>query len=115
MEKIYKKNEKRNKKNGLYNLKHGSYIYPISYQLIKDGNKNKVLNKSIYFKTYVTMVHGSKDKSVPVLYSRKVLKIFKKGFKKIKIIKNGNHSLSAKKNLKILINELDKLVKLYFN
>ena len=113
--KFTKKMRTEIKKNGLYNLKHGSYIYPISYQLIKDGNKNKVLNKSIYFKTYVTMVHGSKDKSVPVLYSKKVLKIFKKGFKKIRIIKNGNHSLSSKKNIKILINELDKLVKLYFN
>ena len=41
--------------------------------------------------------------------------LFKKGFKKIRIIKNGNHSLSSKKNIKILINELDKLVKLYFN
>ena len=32
-------------KNGIYNLKHGEYIYPITYQLIKDGKKNKVLKK----------------------------------------------------------------------
>ena len=38
-------------KNKIYNLKHGNYEYPITYQLIKDGRKNKVLNKKInYFK-----------------------------------------------------------------
>ena len=30
---------------GIYNLKHGDYEYPITYQLLKDGRKNKVLNK----------------------------------------------------------------------
>ena len=34
-------------KNGIYNLKHGDYVYPITYQLIKDGRKNKILNKKI--------------------------------------------------------------------
>ena len=33
------------------------------------------------------MVHGSKDKSVPVSYSRKVLKIFKNAKKKLVIVK----------------------------
>ncbi len=32
-------------KNGIYNLKHGGYEYPITYQLIKDGRKNMVLKK----------------------------------------------------------------------
>ena len=37
------------------------YEYPITYQLIKDGRKNKVLNKKIpILKISVTMVHGSK-------------------------------------------------------
>ena len=34
---------------GIYNLKHGDYEYPITYQLIKDGRKNKVFQKR--FKT----------------------------------------------------------------
>ena len=52
------------------------------------------------------MVHGSKDESVPVSYSRKVLKIFKNSKKKLVIIKNGDHSLSSPKWLKILKKEL---------
>ena len=60
------------KKKGVINLKHGDYEYPITYQLIKDGRKNKILNKKIKNKIYVTMIHGKKDEVVPVSYSKKV-------------------------------------------
>ena len=98
------------KKNGIYNLKYGDYEYPITYQLIKDGRKNKVFNKKIKSKIYLTMLHGSKDEVVPVIYSKKILKLFKNAKKKIVIIKNGDHSLSNKKNLKKINSELSKIV-----
>ena len=94
----------------IYNLKHGEYEYPISYQIIKDGRKNKVLNKKYISKIPVTMVHGSKDEVVPVSYSKKILNNFKKAKKKILVIKNGDHSLSSKKNLKRINKELDKIL-----
>ena len=31
-------------------IKNGQYEYPITYQLIKDGRKNKVLSKKINLK-----------------------------------------------------------------
>ena len=98
------------KKKGIVNLKHGDYEYPITYQLIKDGRKNKILNKKINQNVNVTMVHGSKDKSVPVIYSKKILKIFKSKKKKLVIIKNGDHSLSSPKWLKILKKELKLII-----
>jgi pimeloyl-ACP methyl ester carboxylesterase len=64
-------------------LKHGNYEYPITYQLIKDGRKNSVLNKPINIETRVTMVHGEKDEVVPSI-------LFKKSFK--------NFFLKLKKN-----------------
>jgi len=97
-------------KNGIYNLKHGDYVYPITHQLIKDGRKNKVLNKEIKSKIHVTMIHGQKDEAVPVSYSRKVLKIFKNAKKKLVIIKNGDHSLSSPKWLRLLKKELSLIV-----
>ena len=108
--KFSKKMKKEIKKNGIINLKHGDYEYPISLQLIKDGKKNKVLNKKIYQKLNVTMIHGDKDESVPVSYSRKVLKIFKKSRKKLVIVKNGDHSLSSSKWLKVLKKELKLII-----
>ena len=94
---------------GVINLKHGKYEYPITLQLIRDGRKNKVLKKNIQQKIKVTMVHGEKDESVPPSYSKKVLKIFKNAEKKLVIIKKGDHSLSSRKGLKILIKELSLL------
>jgi len=97
-------------KKGIYNLKHGNYEYPITHQLIKDGRKNKVLNKKIKLKVNVTMVHGSKDEVVPVKYSRKVLRMFTKAKKKLVILKNGDHSLSTKNRLKKITVELNKII-----
>ena len=97
-------------KNRIYNLKHGDYVYPITLQLIKDGRKNKVLNKKINYKINITMVHGQKDEVVPVTYSKKVLKIFKNSRKKLVIIKNGDHSLSSPKHLVMLKKELKLII-----
>ena len=108
--KFTKKIKKETKKKGIYNLKHGDYEYPITYQLIKDGRKNKVLHKKIKSKIHVTMLHGSKDEVVPVAYSKKVLKLFKTTKKKLIVIKNGDHSLSSKKNLKKINIELSKVI-----
>ena len=108
--KFSKKMKKEIKKNGIINLKYGNYEYPISLQLIKDGRKNKVFNKKIYNKLKVTMVHGQKDESVPVSYSKKILKIFVNSKKKLVIVKNGDHSLSSPKWLKILKKELKIII-----
>jgi len=108
--KFTEKMKKETINKGIYHLKHGNYEYPITYQLIKDGRRNKVLNKPINIKTKVTMVHGEKDEVVPVSYSKKVLKIFPKAKKKMIVIKNGDHSLSTKKWLKIITKELKELI-----
>lgn len=108
--KFSKKMKYKIKKEGIINLNHGDYEYPITYQLIKDGRKNKVLNKKIFKNIYVTMIHGKKDNSVPVIYSKKVLKIFENSKKKLVIIKKGDHSLSSPKNLRILKRELQIII-----
>ena len=97
-------------KNGIYNLKHGQYIYPITLQLIKDGRKNKVLNKKINYKINITMIHGQKDEVVPISLSKKILKIFRNSKKKLVIVKNGDHSLSSPKCLMLLKKELKLII-----
>ena len=108
--KFSKKMKNETIKKGIYDLKHGNYEYPITYQLIKDGRKNKILNKKIKSNIDVTMIHGSKDEVVPTNYSRKVLNLFTKANKKLVIIKNGDHSLSSKRGLKRILLELDKII-----
>ena len=108
--KFTKKMKKETIKKGIINLKHGNYEYPITHQLIKDGRKNKILDKKIRSQINVTTIHGSKDEVVPQSYSKKVLKIFSKAKKKLVIIKNGDHSLSSKQSLKRIEIELHKIV-----
>ena len=111
--KFPKKTKNEILKKGVSKIKHADYEYLISKQLILDGRKakNKVLNKKLNNIAPVTMVHGEKDEVVPVKYSRMVLKTFPKAQKKLLVIKNGDHSLSSKKNLNIICSELQKIVK----
>ena len=104
--KFTKKMKAETIKKGIYYLKHGNYTYPITLQLLSDGRKNRVFNKKIRSKIKVTMVHGQKDEVVPVSYSKKILKIFTNAKKKLVIVKNGDHSLSSNKGLKILKKEI---------
>ena len=99
------------KKKGVTNIKNGEYNYPISLQLIRDGRKNKVLQKRISIEIPISMFHGEKDEVVPVVFSKKVLKIFIKAKKNLFVIKKGDHSLSDKKSLKKIKNQLSKIVK----
>ena len=73
-----KKIKKEIKEKGVSIIKHGNsklkqrqYEYPITYQLIKDGRKNKVLSKKINLKISLTMFHGQKDEVVPTSFSKK--------------------------------------------
>ena len=116
--KFTKKMKKEIKTKGIIKINHGRSSfrdklneYPITFQLIKDGRKNKIISKKIRSKIKVTMIHGSKDDVVPVSFSRKVLSIFSNAHKKLVIIKNGDHSLSNTTPLKKIIKELDIIVK----
>lgn len=94
----------------IYYLKQGNYEYPITHQLIKNGKQNKIFNKKFNENIKVVIIHGDKDKVVPKLYSKKILKIFNNAQKKLVIIKNGDHSLSNKKNLNIILKELSLII-----
>ena len=104
--KFTKKIKKQLIKNKFYIFNHGGFEYNISYNLIKDGRKNKILNKNFKNKIYLTILHGKKDGIVPIYISRKIMKVFKFAKKKLIVIKNGDHSLSKKNNLKKLIKEI---------
>ena len=112
---MWKKFNKKIKKELISNkiciIKRDNYEYPISLQLIKDGRKNNFFNKKFKYKIPVTMIHGKKDEAVPIGFSKKTLKIFTQSRKKLKTVVNGDHSLSSKRNLKILKVELNLILK----
>ena len=109
--KFTKKVKRQIVKDKFHKFNHGGYEYNISYNLIKDGRKNKIFNKNFNNKILLTILHGQKDEVVPVSISRKILKIFKRAEKKLIIIKYGDHSLSNKRNLKRITNEIGSIYK----
>ena len=112
---MWKKFNKKIKKTILtkkiYHLERGEYTYPITKQLIFDGRKNKILNNKINLKIPVVLFHGLNDEVVPLKISKKIFQICKKSQKKLIKIKNGNHSLSRKSDLKRICAELSRIVK----
>lgn len=112
---MWKKFSKKIKKtimnNKIYHLKHGEYTYPLTKQLILDGRKNKVLNNKINLRIPIVLLHGTNDEVVPINFTKKIFKIFKKSKKKFIKIKNGDHSLSTKNDLKKICNELNHMIK----
>ena len=94
----------------IYHLNHGGFTYPLTKQLIFDGKKNKILNNKINIKIPIILFHGSKDKVVPIKISKKIFQICNKSKRKMIIIKNGDHSLSKKNDLKKICKELHSLV-----
>ena len=108
--KFNKKIKKTIKTKKIFYLKNGDFTYPITYQLILDGKKNKILNNKINFGVPITLLHGLKDKVVPLSFSRRILKICNKSKSKLVKVKGGNHSLSRKSDLKKICKELSFLL-----
>ena len=109
--KFTKKMKNETIKKGIFYLQHGGFEYPITYQLIKDGRKNFVLNKKINTKIAISLFHGSNDEAVPVIFSKKLLNIFRGAKKKLIVIKNGDHSLFNKRHKKRILKELENIYK----
>ena len=112
---LWKKFSKKIKKTimnkKIYHLDHGNFVYPITKQLILDGRKNKVLSNKINLKILMVLFHGTNDEVVPINFSKKIFKICKKSKKKLFKIKNGDHSLSRKSDLKKICNGLNYMIK----
>ena len=99
----------------IYHFEHGGFVYPITKQLIFDAKKNKVLNNKINLEIPIFLFHSTNDKVVPLSFSKKILKICRKSIKKLIKIKNGDHGLSRKSDLKKICNELNYMIKNYIN
>tara|TARA_Y100000590_G_scaffold427240_1_gene537146 strand:+ start:59 stop:817 length:759 start_codon:yes stop_codon:yes gene_type:complete len=109
--KFSKKIRKIVKTKKIYNLKQGDSVYPITKQLIDDGRKNKILKNKINLKIPIILFHGLNDEVVPIKFSKKILKMCPNSKKKLIKIKNGDHSLSRKSDLKKICKELYTLIK----
>lgn len=90
------------------NCKH---IYPISFNLIKDGRKYLLLDKDeIDIKCPVHLLHGQQDIDVPSSISERIFLKIAHNNASLKLIKDGNHSLSREKDLNMICNSIDEII-----
>ena len=108
--KFTKKIKKKIINENIYYLEQGGFTYPLTKQLMLDGRKNKVLNNKINLKIPMILFHSLNDEVVPIDFSKKIMKVCKKSKKKLVKIKNGDHSLSRKTDLKKICKELGSMI-----
>tara|TARA_B100000686_G_scaffold354748_1_gene466911 strand:+ start:570 stop:1325 length:756 start_codon:yes stop_codon:yes gene_type:complete len=105
------KNELNKKGYILINSIYDSNGYIITKNLIEDGNKNLLLKTNeIKLNCPIKLIHGEKDIEVSWKKSFEIFKKIKSEDAELIIIKNGDHRMSTKKNLKTIIEISNSLI-----
>jgi len=101
------KNKREIKKKGIIKYSSFGFTYFIRKHFFTDARKNKVLNKPYKYNKMLLLIQGLKDNAVSSEVSKKILK--KVTSKKIQIIllKNSDHRLSSKNDMRTLISAID--------
>lgn len=87
------------------------YGYPISWNLIEDGRRHRLLNKdSINISCPVHLIHGIEDKDVPYDFSlRAASKIIAKQVV-TKLVKDAGHKLAREQDIRLICNSIEELL-----
>ncbi|PPR47586.1 MAG: hypothetical protein CFH19_00429 [Alphaproteobacteria bacterium MarineAlpha5_Bin9] len=106
------KNRNQIKQYGITQIKKGQYKYVFSKNFFIDGNKNAILKRKLNITIPIILIHGLKDKEVkPQLTNTIAKKISGKNIQ-IRFLKNSDHSLSKKNDLKIINNAISNILNL---
>ncbi len=88
------------------------YIYPITYQLIKDAEQYLMLEDEIDITLPITLIHGMKDHDIPYTTSLKLAERLVAQQVVIKLVKDADHKLSRAQDLQILYDSINEIVNL---
>ena len=83
--------------------------YTITYKFLEDGKKNMILHEPIKIKCPIRLLHGRLDQVVSFETSEKIINKIESENKQLKIIEDGDHSLSRDQDLKILFQTITEL------
>ena len=110
---LTKNNKKKLLKNGKIELLDNEYAspYTITHKLIKDGKKNLILKKQFKFNKKLILIHGLKDEVVSSDVPFEILKKTSSNNIQLKFLKNSGHSLSSNKDIKVIFESINELIK----
>lgn len=97
---------------GIYSLEseYGDAPYPITYQLIEDGDRHMLLHQEIPIHCPVRLLHGMQDRDVPHTLSLKLVEQLKSDDAQVTLIKNADHRMSTAKNIQLLCERLEEML-----
>ena len=97
---------------GIYDLssEYSDTPYPITMDLIEDGNKNLVLHEKIKIDVPVILLHGKKDEDVPFSISEKLAKQLTSHDVEVNLIEDADHRMSTDENLQFLAKKIEELL-----
>ena len=83
--------------------------YEYSRALMEDGKARQILDAPIKFDGPVRILQGAKDPVVPWEYSRQIVDVITSDDVDYTLVKDGDHSLSAPRDLRRLVDTADAL------
>ena len=105
------------KTEGIYDMssEYSDCPYPITYELIKDGNDNLLLDKDIPIECPVTLIHGMKDDDVPYDLSMRLATRLATPHVQLNLIKDGDHRMSSEENILLLCRRIEEMLAICSN
>ena len=99
-------------KNGISKVKKWKYNYIFTKKFFKEGKKNFVLNNKFLFNKPVILIHGLQDNDVSPEITQKIVKKISSKKVQIRYLKNSDHRLSSKNDLKTIHNAIENILDL---
>ena len=96
---------------GHIKIKKWGLVYNFTKKFFIDGKKNFVLNKKFNFRKPMILIHGIKDEVVSLKKSFEILNNTTSKNIILKFIKNGDHRLSSKGDIKIILSSIKQILK----
>ena len=108
---LTKKRKEKIKKYGLLKLKKWNFNYVFTKRLFTDGKKNFVVKNKLNYKRKIILIHGLKDDVVSIESSFKIMEKISGKNIILKIIKDGDHQLSSKNHIKVILQSIKEIMK----
>ena len=99
-------------KNGISKVRKWKYNYIFTKKFFLEGKKNFILNNKFLFNKPVILIHGLLDKDVSPKITQNIIKQISSKKVQIRYLKNSDHRLSSKNDLKIIRNAIDNILDL---
>jgi pimeloyl-ACP methyl ester carboxylesterase len=88
--------------------------YVITKRLIEDGRKHLILNQAVHVGYPMRILHGSEDPDVPWQHGFELFNRIVGNDVSFTLIKNGDHRLSTARDIRMILDTIDSVIRATF-